>query len=654
MDKISGSFSDFLQKGTFLVALLLLALQVSCSKKQEEAKILIQFDSKVFSNAHKSVVAKQNATNAGGPNWGATDPQVLSDLSCFGIFAFAEEEGMNESTCTRSDGTVIMKFGPRAGFFPMNKPGEILVPMGDKRTFYLLAMSSLDGDCEKGFAESSEFKYSNYSNPFLLGSATVDITAGDTTVPIELVEDFSEERKLNSCDFIEPDEDDEDDGNTPDGPASDLYLTHYPSNRRSIWVDDNALPRTVSFTYDANSMIAVDCSRDGTNYSAADCNSATSLVWNVGEEANTHGVRVIHADGTVETATFIPTVEHGTMSFVSCDYEFDSNGNYDTAVSSSATGAVAFLTALGTGSTVSCFSDNVTIANGGATENLTDRIASNVTLIARQGQSAKIDQNDLNDILLAIGSGSSATNINLVGLTLESEGGGGYNTVGVFSMADNIVFDSCTIQSVFAAASAQAVHVNQGGSSGMPIKFINSIIKSISNAALYGFNPTTYIYVENSTIESDYYNLQIGSGVVELTVKDSKLINNGTSATDYLLRNFSGNPTIHFDNNLFLDHSGGGLDMVNGTTLILDDNRFRRTNNATAGHNTSFIKIATGSLTINSSNDGNSFCHEDSVNAAILSGFPIGGGGTYAGTYTAANQVNAGVTIDGPSVGGCP
>ncbi|MCJ8277258.1 MAG: hypothetical protein MJK18_10495, partial [Bdellovibrionales bacterium] len=80
----------------------------ACSQQSERSRVVIAFDDSVLSASNKTAsVKKENAINTNGPNWGLVDPVAIEDIDCFGIFVYADEEGMRESSCTMANGNTM-------------------------------------------------------------------------------------------------------------------------------------------------------------------------------------------------------------------------------------------------------------------------------------------------------------------------------------------------------------------------------------------------------------------------------------------------------------------------------------------------------------------------------------------------------------------
>ncbi|MCJ8276784.1 MAG: hypothetical protein HRT44_04590, partial [Bdellovibrionales bacterium] len=221
----SGDVSLQATLSALLSFLFFAIFAIACSSQNERSRIVIDFDSELLDSSKKTPALKiVNAHNNGGPNWGLVDPVAIEDINCFGIFVYADEAGMNESTCSTVAGGTV-QFGPRAGFFALPGNGEISVSPGADRRIILVGMRSGDLTCETTFGDNPEIDSSNYSYPFLLGAVKTDIQAGDNKIEIPISAQFTDVRKIKDCDFFS-------DG----GNSTTLSLNHF-SSKRSIWID---------------------------------------------------------------------------------------------------------------------------------------------------------------------------------------------------------------------------------------------------------------------------------------------------------------------------------------------------------------------------------------------------------------------------------
>jgi len=252
-----------------LVITLIFSLSIlGCSKKSNShSTVKIQFDQSLYSGSVSDLEKVSSATAADGtPTWGLADPTSLSQINCWGVFVGGPEDFLKGSQCTNSNDQVIAQFGPRAGFYPINESGEVFVPAGENRVFFLAGMASSTGDCEEGFGANPNINFSNYSAPFILGQAEANLVNAEETIPIQLVDSFSGTNRIKECDFLQPGQ-----GNSPT-PLT-LNVT-YPETKRTTFVADNTLARTVNFSYTGDN---VQCSEDGgTTFSS--CTSSNQLV----------------------------------------------------------------------------------------------------------------------------------------------------------------------------------------------------------------------------------------------------------------------------------------------------------------------------------------------------------------------------------------
>ena len=135
-----------------VVISMILFFSTSCSKKTPtHSSVKIQFDSSKFGSALPSS-SKISASAAGDlPVWGVPDPTSLSEVNCWGVFVGGPEESFKQNYCKNSAGNDVARFGPRAGFYAFDQSGEVIVPAGNNRKFWLAAMASSTGACPQDF-----------------------------------------------------------------------------------------------------------------------------------------------------------------------------------------------------------------------------------------------------------------------------------------------------------------------------------------------------------------------------------------------------------------------------------------------------------------------------------------------------------------------
>lgn len=589
--------------------IVLILFTSACTQESSRpSKIQIKLDDSIFgTNPNVQKSSASSVTSGDGPDWGLNDPQSLSDIHCYGIFVHGNEPELSHSTCT-NENDAPLRFGPRAGFFPISESGEIEVLPGLNRTIYLAGMSSADGTCPSGFSENPDINGSNYSNPFIIGQATVDLVSGDNTVDIHVQNSFTDNNKIKDCDFFEG------------GPRLDVIL---PQSKRSIWVDDNLPMRTVQIEHNG---VSLECSRDGgSNYSACDSNS--SFIWNTSDVAQTHFVRVTYEDGSTDERNFNPSTVYPGINFVTCTDNFNTSntqGNLGSSLSMP----------LGTSNSVLCFGDGVTISDGNGVTGPISFASGNITLIARQGHSATIQNSQSGQHALQI---PGRTNIRIVGLQIISHAATSYSAIKIDSGSLDIEFQDVYVST--AINNGSAVTINSAGGSGTnTIRFLDSKIEPIAGGIGLEADGSSEVEIKKSMVKSNDINLSVQNSTI-LDVENSHIENLGTSISSHQLLKVYNGGTVTIEDSKLIDRSGSGIylnDNSSGSvSLTLDGNEIIRGASA-GGGNSSFITsvLASGPINLNSS-QANIFCNEDSAVAEFTN---MVSGSVSGGTWADANQ----------------
>lgn len=576
-----------------LLRLMIFSLALtSCAKNNSsDSQVKIQFDTTLFNQSSSDVASKTNvhASSDDGPNWGLADPTDLSQIDCWGVFVGGPESELQGSSCSNAAGKTIASFGVRAGFYPINDAGEVFVPAGENRQFYLAGMASSNGSCELGFDTNPDINFSNYSAPFILGQANVNLNRAQEVVPIALSNQFDSSNKVQSCDFIQ----DNGDGTTV-APNS-LSLSHYET-KRNIWVNDvsHVSPRTVTFTH---SGVSSECSRDGGS-SFSSCDTASSFIWNIGDENINHVIRVHHANGSSEEVTFKPLDWYPNLQFVSCTHTFSSSFLVNDS---------SFTSALGTANNVVCLDDATTINDNAGSGLILN--TSNITLISKIGHSAQI----INATGRSLQINGSTSNVKVVGIELRTNGSS-TNNVQVDGSTQDIHFQDVHFISTASTAGYWNINVNGAGTNSNPIQFRNCFIDSQNFEDGLRAN-NSVVKAEKIHIKSNRIGIDIISNA-DVEVLDSLIQTTGSSASDNKSIQVNGPSSLFLDQSVIIDNSGAGLVLaaggMSGDNATADINRsvfIRRNANATS---TAAIvsPAAAGDRLLNSTHNQNLFCSE--------------------------------------------
>lgn len=201
----------------------------------ESSQISIQFPGSLSSSkALGRVVASTSAS------FDSTPPTSLADIDCYAVFVGADEEGMQESSCTNGDGDKLFNFGPSIGVFEPGTTATLEVKSGSKRRIMVAGMHKLSGNCES--PNLRDITVSNYSYPYLLSSITRDLAPGNVKVDMVLTADFTSPKKLASCSFFSAGGGGGGGGGTPSSPPYRFMLTATPTAIGSVVIPLDSIP----------------------------------------------------------------------------------------------------------------------------------------------------------------------------------------------------------------------------------------------------------------------------------------------------------------------------------------------------------------------------------------------------------------------------
>lgn len=617
---------------TLIVACVLFS---ACSRKSaDQSTLTIKFDKTLIAQGLQAPpMAKVNATNTNGPNWGLNDPSRLAEIDCFGVFVGGPEATLQSSSCTNQRDEVVARFGPRAGFFPMNGKGQVVVPAGEKRRIYLVGMASADGTCDLGFDTNPDLRFSNYSNPFILGQTTKDLVKAEEVVEILLKEKFDSGNKINDCDFISPDGD--------DGTSPGASVTFFETEREH-WIDTDQVPRTVQFSHQGES---VECSRDGGS-SFGPCHTSSpedTFVWNVADYNSLHVIRVRHRDGEIEDFSFTPSHRFPGISFYNCDLN----------VTSMDTAFTAFSSRAATDNSTICFENGMSIQDASSTLTL----GSNVQILSYHGSSLGAELKNTTESIFNWTHGNNFDSLVISGMRLE----------GISSIAPvlNMEVTNSTGTALAIVESSEVVNNNSSAalkatSAGRSFNVVinHSKITNLSSGpgVFLASNPTSYSVTTNiHQSEISSYGRAVYNNFSEASISESRLEGLGDSSyPTYTL----GDATTEIKDSVLIDFSGKGNVVThqaggNDAYLILEGNIFIREANPGAGDFGAIDSLGASSQTSNhiiSVGNNNEFCNIDGSIAFF--NFQIGGSFNTVDTNAYSIQDNNGG--NGNSIGNCP
>ncbi len=576
----------FLMKSTLLGLCLLLPLTLSCTKKSSDhAQVKIQFDSAIFGQSKKHATKSVVAANA--PDWGVSDPTALSEVQCWGVFVGGPEPDMQASRCKNPNGDVIARFGPRAGFYPIDEAGVVSVPKGKDRRFYLAAMASADGTCHLGFDTNADLEFTNFSPPYIIATTKTDVLENKKNVYLELKNIFTTQNKIEDCDFIKP--------GLPD---PNLQVSLFQSHR-NVWIAGNPIPRTVTFSHDLGTAY---CSNDDVNFS--ECSTGT-YTWAWADAANTHTIRIEDDNGYVlDSFSFTPSSEYPGVSPGTCGLTINSGESFSSIGSS----------LLGSGNII-CVANGVNISESNTALGMGD----GNYLIVPYGASATIENTSASNSTIILGSGDDNNHIYGLQVISASTASGTLDitdTMGTKLVDVEIINNNGgpALQLYSASANtnteifSSALRAN-GGTNGVGLK-ASSSTPSIQPSA----------FIDNSVLEGTGFGFQ-ATQAASFDIENSHIEGLGTSSFTFGLRQTS---SVKVSNSKIVDNNGWGAQLhCNFSSFPLDleisGNTFVRNNvvgSTATGAALGFGDCGSGDgpVTINSSVNDNIFC---AVNPAI-------------------------------------
>ncbi|MFZ4402773.1 MAG: hypothetical protein ACOYOK_01615 [Pseudobdellovibrionaceae bacterium] len=187
---------------------LLAVILTSCQRPAlTKSTINIQLPAISAPSAIQTATALQKkqssiAAASSEPTWSDVIPETLDDIGCYAIFVGGPEAELNANYCQNTSSTELMRFGTLAGLKPAGSTLNIEVDSGPSRRIYLVGLQLLQGTCENMQGADPTLTWQNYSSPYLLGSKTVDLSAGEQSVAINLSANFTDTYKINKCSFI--------------------------------------------------------------------------------------------------------------------------------------------------------------------------------------------------------------------------------------------------------------------------------------------------------------------------------------------------------------------------------------------------------------------------------------------------------------------
>ncbi|MCM2282456.1 MAG: RCC1 domain-containing protein, partial [Bdellovibrionaceae bacterium] len=190
------------RKSSLVWAGLLVPLLIGCSPTAKKSTVSIQMPGQVPAPVASSAKGEISAAAVGATNWSLQVPATLGEVGCYAVFVGGPEPELNANSCRDANGNTLMRFGRMAGFYSAGAMAQLEVPAGSDRQFFILGVKLVNGVCELRMPVSTEFTFSNYSYPYLIGHAVKSLVPGDNALNITLKESFTEANKVADCTFM--------------------------------------------------------------------------------------------------------------------------------------------------------------------------------------------------------------------------------------------------------------------------------------------------------------------------------------------------------------------------------------------------------------------------------------------------------------------
>jgi hypothetical protein len=150
------------------------------------SKVTFQLPAKVMST--QSI--RTSSHIEGG--WGLQAPTSVGAVDCYGVYIHASD--FEPGACSNQNGESI-PFSRLYGLFPAGSQVSLETKAGPGRTIGVFAFQSATGKCTG--ATQSGFNPSDYSQPVLVGSVTMDLVVGENQATIS--GQMTGARAVNSC-----------------------------------------------------------------------------------------------------------------------------------------------------------------------------------------------------------------------------------------------------------------------------------------------------------------------------------------------------------------------------------------------------------------------------------------------------------------------
>lgn len=176
---------------------------ISCTRPTQEAvQVKIKLPEKLSYFQRKSELSVLTAQNCDSSDWDCSNvPATYDDVDCYAVFISGSESGFNQNSCSKTDGTNKIYFGPFKAVLSKNVEAQFELIPGKGRGVYLFGVKKAAGiiNCED---ISSLGPQSKYTRPILLGKVlNVDMSMALVKVNVPVASTLESTEYFDECVF---------------------------------------------------------------------------------------------------------------------------------------------------------------------------------------------------------------------------------------------------------------------------------------------------------------------------------------------------------------------------------------------------------------------------------------------------------------------
>ncbi|MES2962708.1 MAG: hypothetical protein V4760_02385, partial [Bdellovibrionota bacterium] len=165
------------------ICLVITAASLGCTKATTSIVSITLPGYSVPSSIAKASISQSLSLAGGTLGFNQDVLSSANDVDCYAILV--EKLSPNPFQCSRNDGAIV-KAGHLTGVHTPGKTISIDVPTGGIGKIHVLGFLSRSGQCDDLYTRP--FDYSNYSRPYVLGSAVIEFTPGDVNVTVSVAQ----------------------------------------------------------------------------------------------------------------------------------------------------------------------------------------------------------------------------------------------------------------------------------------------------------------------------------------------------------------------------------------------------------------------------------------------------------------------------------